>query len=49
MAVYANANQLFSLTKAVGSQQIRLRGPVFKITPLADLFNQTQTLYPDIL
>jgi hypothetical protein len=33
-----------SLTQAIGSQQIRLRGPVFKITPLADLFNQAQNL-----
>jgi len=38
-----------SLAKAVGSQQLQLRGPIFKIMPLADLFNQAQTLYPGIL
>ena len=37
------------LTKAIGSQQLKLRGPIFKIMPLADLFNQAQTLYPGVL
>lgn len=37
-----------SLTKAVGSKQLKPQGPVWKVMALADLFAQAQRLYPAI-
>lgn len=36
------------LSKAVGSKQLKPNGPVWKVTPLADLFHQAQKIYPDV-
>ena len=38
-----------TLTKALGSGKLIVKGPVWKAIVLADLFRQSQTLYPDIL
>lgn len=38
-----------SLTKALGSGKLTIKGPIWKATVLADLFRQSQTLYPRIL
>lgn len=38
-----------SLTKALGSKQLKVKGPVWKATVLADLFRHSQSLYPAIL
>ncbi|MCL4869574.1 MAG: SCP2 sterol-binding domain-containing protein [Anaerolineae bacterium] len=38
-----------TLTKALGSGKLTVKGPVWKATVLADLFRQSQTLYPQIL
>ncbi|MBP8000116.1 MAG: SCP2 sterol-binding domain-containing protein [Chloroflexi bacterium] len=38
-----------TLTKALGSGKLGVKGPVWKATVLADLFRQSQTLYPQIL
>ncbi len=37
-----------SLTKAVGSKQVRPKGPIWKIMALADLFYHAQKIYPAI-
>lgn len=37
-----------SLTKAVGSKQLKPKGPVWKVTALADLFYQAQQIYPQV-
>lgn len=37
------------LTKAIGSERIALKGPIWKTLPLADLFHHAQLLYPDVL
>ncbi len=36
------------LTKAVGSKQLIPDGPIWKVMPLADLFRQAQTIYPEV-
>ena len=36
------------LSKAVGSKQLKPNGPVWKVTPLVDLFHQAQKIYPDV-
>jgi hypothetical protein len=36
------------LSKAVGSKQLKPNGPVWKVTALADLLHQAQTIYPDV-
>jgi hypothetical protein len=36
------------LSKAVGSKQLKPNGPVWKVTPLAELFHQAQKIYPDV-
>lgn len=36
------------LSKAVGSKQLKPNGPIWKVTPLADLFHQAQKMYPDV-
>jgi len=36
------------LSKAVGSKLLKPNGPVWKVTPLADLFHQAQKIYPDV-
>lgn len=36
------------LSKAVGSKQLKPNGPVWKVTPLADLFHQAQKIYPEV-
>lgn len=38
-----------TLTKALGSGKLGVKGPVWKATVLADLFRQSQILYPQIL
>lgn len=38
-----------TLTKALGSGKLNVKGPVWKAVVLADLFRQSQILYPDIL
>jgi hypothetical protein len=38
-----------AITKALGSKQLKAKGPVWKATVLADLFRQGQTIYPEIL
>ncbi len=38
-----------TLTKALGSGKLTIKGPIWKATVLADLFRQSQTLYPLIL
>ena len=38
-----------TLTKALGSGKLNVKGPVWKAVVLADLFRQSQTLYPAIL
>lgn len=37
------------LAKAIGSERIALKGPIWKTLSLADLFHHAQMLYPDIL
>lgn len=37
-----------SLTKAVGSKQLKPQGPVWKVMALADLFSHAQRIYPAI-
>jgi alkyl sulfatase BDS1-like metallo-beta-lactamase superfamily hydrolase len=37
-----------SLTKAVGSKQVKPKGPIWKIMALADLFYHAQKIYPAI-
>ena len=37
------------LSKAIGSNQVGLKGPVWKTLTLADLFHSAQHYYPDIL
>lgn len=36
------------LSKAIGSKQLKPNGPVWKVTPLVDLFHQAQKIYPDV-
>lgn len=36
------------LSKAIGSKQLKPNGPVWKVTPLVDLFHQAQKIYPEI-
>lgn len=36
------------LSKAVGSKQLKPNGPVWKVTPLVDLFHQAQKIYPEV-
>lgn len=36
------------LSKAVGSKQLKPNGPVWKVTPLADLLHQAQNIYPEV-
>jgi hypothetical protein len=38
-----------SLKKAMGNGLLKVRGPVWKVTVLADLFYRGQEIYPDIL
>ena len=38
-----------TLTKALGSGKLTIKGPIWKATVLADLFRQSQTLYPRVL
>ncbi len=38
-----------SLTKALGSKQLKPTGPVWKTMALADLFRQAKTIYPEVL
>ena len=38
-----------SLTKAVGSKQLKPKGPIWKVMTLADLFYHAQKIYPDVL
>ncbi|MCP4427668.1 MAG: SCP2 sterol-binding domain-containing protein [Chloroflexi bacterium] len=38
-----------SLTKAMGSKQLKPTGPIWKTMVLADLFRQAKTIYPEIL
>ena len=38
-----------AIAKALGSRQLKAKGPVWKAAVLADLFRQGQTIYPDIL
>ena len=38
-----------AIAKALGSKQLKAKGPVWKAAVLADLFRQGQTIYPDIL
>ena len=37
-----------SLTKAVGSKKLKPKGPIWKVTALADLFYHAQKIYPAI-
>jgi alkyl sulfatase BDS1-like metallo-beta-lactamase superfamily hydrolase len=37
-----------SLTKAVGSKQVKPKGPIWKIMALADLFYHAQKIYPAV-
>jgi len=37
------------LGKAVSSGQLKVKGPIFKTLPLADLFRQGQRYYPEVL
>lgn len=36
------------LSKAIGSKQLKPNGPLWKVTPLVDLFHQVQKIYPDV-
>jgi hypothetical protein len=38
-----------SMTKALAAGLLKVRGPVWKATALADLFRQGQALYPQVL
>lgn len=38
-----------AIAKALGSRQLKAKGPVWKAAVLADLFRQGQTIYPHIL
>ena len=38
-----------TLTKALGSGKLQVKGPILKATVLADLFRYSQTIYPNIL
>jgi putative sterol carrier protein len=38
-----------SLPKAAASKQMKIKGPVWKTFPLAELFERGQEIYPDIL
>jgi len=38
-----------AIAKALGSKQLKAKGPVWKAAVLADLFRQGQTIYPQIL
>jgi putative sterol carrier protein len=37
-----------SLTKALGRRELTVKGPIFKATALANLFRQSQTIYPQV-
>ncbi len=37
-----------SLTKAMGSKQLIPKGPVWKVTSVADLFRHAQRIYPTV-
>jgi hypothetical protein len=37
------------LGQALGRKLLKVKGPIFKTLPLADLFHQGQRYYPDIL
>jgi putative sterol carrier protein len=37
-----------SLTKALGRQALTVKGPIFKAIALANLFQQSQTIYPQV-
>lgn len=36
------------LSKAIGSKQLKPNGPVWKVTPLVNLFHHAQQIYPDV-
>jgi hypothetical protein len=38
-----------SLPKAVTTRQMKIKGPVWKTFPLAELFERGQDIYPDVL
>jgi hypothetical protein len=38
-----------AIAKALGTKQLKAKGPVWKAAVLADLFRQGQTIYPQIL
>jgi hypothetical protein len=38
-----------AIAKALGSRQLKAKGPVWKAAVLADLFRQGQSIYPEIL
>jgi putative sterol carrier protein len=38
-----------SLPKAAATRQLKIKGPVWKTFPLAELFERGQKIYPDIL
>lgn len=38
-----------TLSKALSSNALRVHGSVWKVTSLADLFQECQTLYPEVL
>jgi hypothetical protein len=37
-----------SLTKALGQRALQVKGPIFKATALANLFRQSQAIYPQV-
>jgi hypothetical protein len=37
-----------SLTKALGQQALQVKGPIFKAIALANLFRQSQAIYPQV-
>ena len=37
-----------SLTKALGQRSLQVKGPIFKATALANLFRQSQAIYPQV-
>jgi hypothetical protein len=37
-----------SLTKALGQRALQVKGPIFKATALANLFRQSQAIYPQL-
>lgn len=38
-----------TLSKAMGRGALQVKGPVWKVLTLADLFYQSQTIYPEVL